>query len=91
MHRTHPPSRSSSARIGKAQCTDVIYSAVWFTSTGELYERIYAPHTLLGAVLAADVGDAGKIPAVSCGFATVARFANFRPSLTIILTNAGKE
>ena len=42
---------------------------------------------LLGAVLAADVGDAGKIPAVSCGFATVARFANFSPSLTIILTN----
>jgi len=46
MHRTHPPSRSSSARISKAQCTDVIYSAVWFTSTGELHERIYAPHTV---------------------------------------------
>ena len=45
MHWTHPPSRSSSARIGKARCTDVIYSAVWFTSTGELHERIYAPHT----------------------------------------------
>ena len=46
MHRTHPPSRSLSTRIGKAHCTDVIYSAVWFTSTGELHERIYAPHTL---------------------------------------------
>ena len=22
----------------------MIYSAVWFTSTGELHERIYAPH-----------------------------------------------
>jgi hypothetical protein len=43
MYRTHPPSRSSSARIGKAQCTDVIYSVVWFTSTGELHERIYVP------------------------------------------------
>jgi len=47
MHRTHPPNRSSSARIGKARCTDAVYSAVWFTSTGELHERIYAPHTLL--------------------------------------------
>jgi hypothetical protein len=24
----------------------VIYSAVWFTSTGELHERIYAPRKL---------------------------------------------
>jgi hypothetical protein len=46
MHRTHPPNRSSSAGIGKARCTDVIYSVVWFTSTGELHERIYTPHTL---------------------------------------------
>jgi hypothetical protein len=44
MHQTHPPNRSSSARIGKPRCTEVIYSAVWFTSTGELHERIYAPH-----------------------------------------------
>ena len=50
MHRTHPPTQSSAARIGKTWCTDVISSAVWFTSTGELHERIYAPHTSAGAV-----------------------------------------
>jgi hypothetical protein len=43
MHRTHPPSRSSSARIGNAWCTDVIYSAVWFTSTSELLNAFTHP------------------------------------------------
>jgi hypothetical protein len=47
MHRTHPPTRSSTAKIGKTRCTDVISSAVWFTNTGELHEHIYAPHRMI--------------------------------------------
>jgi Integrase core domain len=44
--RTHLPTWSPSARIARAGCTDVTYLAAWFVSTGELHERICAPHRL---------------------------------------------
>ena len=36
---------ASSARISRARCIDATCSAVCSTSTGELHERIYAPHS----------------------------------------------
>jgi hypothetical protein len=44
-----PPGRPSSARTTDASCVDATFSAVCFTSTGELHERLYAPHTLASA------------------------------------------
>jgi hypothetical protein len=38
------PTRPHSVRITQADCIDGTCSAVWFMSTAELHERIYAPH-----------------------------------------------
>jgi hypothetical protein len=41
--RTQPPDRPSSATISRPKSAGVTCSAVCFTSTGELHERICAP------------------------------------------------
>jgi len=44
--RIHPPVWTSSVKVTDAGCTDVTCLAVCSTSTGELHERISAPHAL---------------------------------------------
>jgi len=43
-HQIRPPGRPSSGRIIEAPCVDATCSAACSTSTGELHERINAPH-----------------------------------------------
>jgi hypothetical protein len=44
--RTQPPDRPSSATISRPKSAGVTCSAVCFTSTDELHERICAPYEL---------------------------------------------
>src|SRR6266511_3334450 len=62
--QVHPPILASLAKLTKIGCTDMTCSVVSCTSTGELHERISAPHGRSGELLVRAMPDS----LLSCDF-----------------------